>query len=187
MNKIILQKRDEEIISFIKEFHISDVNSIAKLFFNNSTQSASKRLLKLCNNGYLNKWRSSVIEPYLYYVGKRPKNYKHSLMVAQAYSLIKANTQIIKIHKEYQIKYRANTLVADMLIIIKDSKGKVVPIIVECECGTKYYNDKWSNYISGKYYLQKFPIEPIVVVFYKGDRLPKSSISVQLHKLNEIK
>lgn len=174
--------RDYKVIEFIKEFRIASASTIARLYFP-SLATAERRLKKLVDNRKLYRTRDDVISEYVYYT-KKPTNIKHSLMIADIYSKLATNKdiQLIKCKREYEIKFRAKTLKADLMAVIK-SNNKLVPILIEIDL-TKAYKDKYTEYINSKYYQQKFPIVPKLIVI--SNRTPKSSINIIWYKLNQV-
>ena len=183
-NIVVLNDRDKQIINFLQEFKIADTNTIARLFFP-SVQSCSKRLKKLTDARKIYHKRDNILQQYQYYT-KYPTNVKHSLAISKIYSLIVASGyQVLKVKREYTIKYRDKELRCDLLVIIRNKQGKVVPIIFEIEL-SKCYDNKYTLYISKGYYKQLFGEKPIVVVCYK-DRVPKSDIEILAYKLDDLK
>lgn len=174
--------RDYKVIEFIKEFRIASASTIARLYFP-SLATAERRLKKLVDNRKLYRTRDDVISEYVYYT-KKPTNIKHSLMIADIYSKLAINKdiQLIKYKREYEIKFRAKTLKADLMAVIK-SNNKLVPILVEIDL-TKSYKDKYTEYINSKYYQQLFPMVPKIICI--SNRTPKSSINIQWYKLNQV-
>lgn len=174
--------RDYKIIEFIKEFKIVSTTTIARLYFP-SLATAERRLKKLVEHKKLLRTRDNIISEYVYYT-KKPTNIKHSLMIADIYSKLATNKdiQLIKYKREYEIKFRAKTLKTDLMAVIK-SNNKLVPILIEIDL-TKAYKDKYTEYINSKYYQQKFPMIPVIVVI--SNRTPKSSINIIWYKLNQL-
>lgn len=180
-----ITERDIEILSFIKEFKCVNSDIIAQLFFsdaNNKVMLANRRLKKLVEIKKLNRSkRTDILEPYLYYKGSKPSNYKHSLLIAQAYADIKAKYEIVKYKREYEIKYKDTTLRADLMVIAKDNKGKLRAFIIEVQ-NAKQYRDKWSEYINNGYWNVKFGVEPEIIVYSRFNSYT-SSIPIHFIKL----
>lgn len=174
--------RDYKIIEFIKEFKIVSSSTIARLYFP-SLATAERRLKKLVDHKKLLRTRDNIISEYVYYI-KKPTNLKHCILIAEVYSKLATNKdiQVIKYKREYEIKFRAKTLRTDLMAVIK-SNNKLIPILIEIDL-TKSYKDKYTEYINSKYYQQKFPMIPVIVVV--SNRTPKANIPVKWFKLNEI-
>lgn len=177
---IKMTDRDFQIIEFIKEFKAVKASTIARLYFP-SLATAERRLKKLCEIKKLHRNRDTIISEYYYYI-KRPTNIKHSLVMADVYSLIKTRYPIIKYKREYEIKYRNITLRTDLMMVLKIN-NKPIPLLIEVDL-TKAYKDKYSDYISKNYYQQKFGVKPEVIVI--SDRTPKSKIDINWRKLSDL-
>lgn len=183
MTIIKMTDRDMKVINFIKEFKMASTSTIARLFFP-SKATAEKRLRKLVDNRKLFRTRETILDEYVYYI-KRPTNIKHCLMIAEVYSklMTDSNIQVIKCKREYEIKFRAKTLRTDLMAVIRTKDNKLIPILIEIDL-TKAYKDKYTEYITSKYYQQKFPTIPVIVVV--SNRTPKSAIEVSWYKLNQV-
>ena len=174
--------RDYKIIEFIKEFKIVSSSTIARLYFP-SLATAERRLKKLVDHRKLFRTRDNIISEYIYYI-KKPTNLKHCILIADVYSKLATNKniQLIKYKREYEIKFRGKTLRTDLMAVIK-SDNKLIPVLIEIDL-TKSYSNKYDEYINSKYYQQKFPIVPVIVVI--SNRTPKSSINIIWYKLNQL-
>lgn len=182
MTNIKLTQRDLDIIDFLKEFKICSTSTIERLFFP-SQSSCEKRLAKLTDARKIARTRDNILSEYLYYIpNAKPSNIKHSLIIADVYSKIATTEKVLKYKREYEIKHRAEVLRADLMLVIQGEKG-VTPLLVEIDL-TKAYNEKYTQYITSGYYKQLFPIAPQIICI--SNRTPKTSISVQWYKLNEI-
>lgn len=182
MTMLQLTDRDMKVINFIKEFKMASTSTIARLFFP-SKATAEKRLRKLVDNRKLFRTRETILDEYVYYI-KRPTNSKHCILIAEIYSKLATNKdiQLIKYNREYEIKFRTKSLRTDLMAVIK-SNGKLIPILIEIDL-TKAYKDKYTEYINSKYYQQKFPMIPKIIVI--SNRTPKSSINIIWYKLNQV-
>lgn len=179
-----LTQRDQEILNTCKEFKVINVKCISELYFEgkNKLLLAQKRLKKLHEYGELNRSkRNDILEEYHYYLGKKPTNYKHALLILKAYTDIKSKYEILNYKRECEIKYKNVTLRADLVCIIKDSNGKPLPLIIEIQNG-KLYKDKWSEYISNGYWKNKFGVKPEIVVYSKHNSY-QSSIPIHFIKI----
>ena len=180
-----ITERDREILAFISEFKCVNSDIIAQLFFsdaNNKVMLANRRLRKLFEIGKLNRSkRTDILEPYLYYKGSKPSNYKHSLLIAKAYIDISNKYEIVKYKREYEVKYNNKTLRADLMAIAKDDKGKLRAFIIEIQ-NAKQYKNKWSEYISNGYYKAKFGVEPEIIVYSRFSSYT-SSIPIEFIKI----
>ena len=179
-----ITKRDMDIVNTVIEWKCATVHELAKLHFEgkNAELLCQKRMKVLNKLGYLNRSkRKDILEPYLYYKGKKPTNYKHSLLILKAYTDIKNKYEILNYKRECEIRYRNITLRADLVCIIKDSNCKPVPLIVEIQNG-KIYKDKWTEYISRDYWKNKFGVKPEIIVYSKHNSFT-SSVPIQFIKI----
>lgn len=180
-----IQQRDLDIIAFVKEFKVVNSDIIAKLFFSNSNNCitlANRRLKKLVELGKLNRSkRTNILEPYIYYIGSKPSNWKHSLLIAQSYCDICSKYSVIKYKREYEIKYLNKTLRCDLMTIVKDNNN-IKAFIIEIQ-NAKHYKDKWTEYINKGYWRNKFGVLPRIIVYSRYNSY-QSLIPIEFIKLD---
>ena len=185
MTNIKLTQRDYEVLQFIKEYKVADINTIQALFFP-SIPTAEKRMKKLCEARKLNRSREDILHPYVYYKNSKPSNLKHSLALSQIYSILQSEYEVVKERREYQFKYYNKILQPDLLVVIR-RYGKLIPLLIEVDL-SKAYKNKYDSFINNKVYQNFFPIEPIVLVI--SNYTPKSNTNIvwiRLEELNNIK
>lgn len=90
----MLTTRDFDIIEFVNNFKIADTSTISNLFFP-SLDSCRKRLKVIFDNNKLNRVRDNINCEYVYFI-KKPKQYKHSLLVTKFYGYFKDKLNISK-------------------------------------------------------------------------------------------
>ena len=185
---IEMQDRDYEIINFVKEFKVADSKIIAEMFFSgckNSILVANRRLKKLTEAKKINRnVDRKILEGYLYYPRgiSKPTNWKHSLEITRLYVNLVKKYQVVKYKREYEIRYSNGKLLrADLMAVLKIN-GKLIPCLFEIDLKAPY-NKKYDEYIQGKYYLNKFPIEPQVVSVSRFKHV-KSNCNVKLISVN---
>lgn len=181
MTNIKLTQRDYEVLQFIKEYKVADINTIQALFFP-SIPTAEKRLRKLCEAKKLNRSRANILEPYVYYKNSKPTNLKHSLAIARVYSILQSEYEVVKCKREWECKYYSKTLRPDLMLVIR-RYGKLIPLLIEVDL-SKAYKNKYDTFIKSEYYKQYFPVSPIIIVI--SNRTPKSNTNIVWLRLDEI-
>lgn len=115
---MILTNRDKEIIKFIEKYGSITITQCSKIFFKNCKENyyqARKRLKKLSDNKYLNRYRKDMRSETVYYLEKKLSI--HDLKVLDIYSyLIYSGATIKLFNQEYVIpagdkNYRADALI----------------------------------------------------------------------------
>ncbi len=181
-----LTDRDKNIIQFLKQYKCADTHTLAKLFFQNTKSSqilCERRLKRLVDAGHLRRWRADILHPYIFYCNKRPTNIVHSTMISSVYAELMTKYQVVKIEKEYEVRYKASKLRTDVMAILRID-GKLKPLFIELDLSGAMKN-KYDIYINENYYQQKFGVKPTIISISKFK--PKSSIPVKHIPLDEFK
>lgn len=189
MSNIELQKRDIEIINTIKEFKAIRANELASLHFEgkNALLLCQRRLTKLTENKkQLRRWRASILEPYYYYYGSKPKQLVHMAKVAEVYTHLKKHYDILKYSVEKEFKFaNGKSLRADLMVVLKTKNNYIKVVLVEVN-RSHIYSYKWDSFILEGYYKQYMPTEPIVLDVSKFNSYKTNTKSLIHVKENEI-
>lgn len=192
MANIELQARDIEIINTIKEFKAIRANELASLYFEgkNALLLCQRRLTKLTENKkQLRRWRASILEPYYYYWGSKPKQLVHMAKVAEVYAHLKKHYDILKYTVEKEFKFgNGKSLRADLMVILRTEANDIKVLLVEVN-RSHIYSYKWDSFILDGYYKQFMPSEPIILdvskfASYKTNT--KNVIHVRENEINSI-
>lgn len=145
-----ITKRDIEILNFLKEVCVADTSTLSILFFNGSIRRCNQRLKILKDNKKVKCFRESVLSKNIYYIGRKPANWKHKIIFSQLLAELKLKEiEVLK----YRSSFKIGSLIADGLIVINDS-GEVKIYFVEGERTKKldinkyellYYSREWEN------------------------------------------
>lgn len=160
----ILTERDKQILELTEQLKLVDVFVIDTMLFKNTKTNrvAQRRLTNLFEFKRIKRWRMNQISPYVYYLGKRPLNIEHSLLMSYFIAhLDKLGADIKKIKREWLIAegIRIDLFVAYVL------NDKSYISIVEIE-NTKNFQDKYDKleeyYLSNEY-KELFPTMPKII------------------------
>lgn len=178
-------ERDRQILSLMKEFHIMTVKD-ASIYFDGKNKSivASRRLKKIYEaKNNINRYRPDILSEYIYYYNKRRNNWKHDLYRLNVFTALKSNPNIkiikYKLEKEFIIK--GNKVRCDLLVIIKDNKNNIRPIIIEIDLN-KAYKFKYEGLNHQQYFgnnkaiiisVGRFVPKDSNVIFIKVDDIDK--------------
>ena len=160
MKRIILTKRDEEIIKFLSDYKCANTSTIANIFFNGSKRPCNRRLKNLKEHGFIKSSQEFVCLEQIHYINKKPTQIKHSTILTNFIGeLYKNNIEVLKSKVEFKI----DNVRSDLLLVCKVD-GKVKIFFIEV-CNTKKFdlnkyiklkhNNKWKEY---------FPIFPSIIV-----------------------
>ena len=135
MGRVVLQDRDIQIIDFLKQNKCADTDTLSHIFFNSSLRSCQHRLKKLNTNGDIKAFRPDILSKNIYYVSRKPKNYKHALKVTQFIAeLYKQNIEVLKV----KTPFKCGNMIADRLIVCKvNGEAKILWLEVEL---TKFFD-----------------------------------------------
>ena len=156
---IMITARDKKIMSFLKEVSVADTKSVAILFFNNGLRRCQQRLKLLCEHKYIKSFREDVHSQYIYYINRKPKNWRHKIVFSKMLAILELKgVNILK----YKTPLKINDVIADGFIAINiNGINKIYFVEIDI---TKYFDlnkymylyfsDKWKEY---------FPVFPSII------------------------
>lgn len=188
MKRIIITKRDEEIIKFLNDYKCANTSTIANIFFNGSTRPCNRRLKNLREHGFIKSSQEFVCLEQIHYINKKPTQLKHSCIVSNFIGeLYKNNIEILKTKVEFKI----GSVRSDLLLVCKiDGKTKIFFIEV---CNTKNFDlDKYLKLKNSYIWKEYFPVFPSIIVVsdkpYKDNKtLNIINMSLDLNNFLNIK
>lgn len=160
----ILTDRDKKIIELVEQLKVVDVFVVDTMLFKNTKTNrvAQRRLTSLYEFKRLKRWRMNQISPYIYYLGKKPANIEHSLLVSHFIAhLDKLGADIKKIKREWLI---SNGIKIDLFAAYELNNKNYISI-VEVE-NTKSFQAKYEKleqYYLTEGYKELFPTMPKVI------------------------
>lgn len=158
MSKIIITKKDQEIINTVKNLKVMTSTQIERLFFYHK-QNQNRRCKQLVNHKKLKCFRNGFGEEMIYYYKKKPtQQLKSMLIVSQFYvNLIELGNKLGYTVKQFTREYPV--VVSSGFTIRPDAYFIVVKNSIEYEYfleidnthefdGMKYYKAKKLGYIT---------------------------------------
>lgn len=171
MKRIVITDRDKEIIQFLKDFKVATTTTISDLYFNSSIRPCQRRLKFLSEHGYIKSYQENVITEKIHYVGRKPINLKHALILSDFISKLKLNDiEIIK----YKVPFKIENLIADAFIAIKKHNKNYI-YFVEVENTKKFNLSKYEQLYYSRSWKEIFPIFPGIIVI-SDRKVNKNSI-----------
>lgn len=159
---IRITDRDTEMLDFIRTVKVADADSLSKIFFNGSLRSCQKRLLMLNDCGYINRFRDNNWEPYVYYTGKKDKQWRHNVYLSKLTAKLKEDgAEILKIKSSTKIN---NVIVDGIIAVKKDGSIKICMIEIERNYRKETINKYIELYKSGKYADCGFKVFPTLIL-----------------------
>jgi len=154
--KLIGINRSEAVMDLAELFKYITAQHIAKLVYAklkpvSALRKARHRLQVLHEEGKLSRYRESIYQSYVYYVGKRSSHAESCLQVATFYTELVVNSKqwqkVISIDIEKKVNFNDGThMVADAFIKYKITEDKIVNFYVEIENSPHDFNKKIDNY-----------------------------------------
>ena len=188
----ILTDRDKQILELTEQLKVVDVFVIDTMLFKNTKTNrvAQRRLTNLYEFKRIKRWRMNQISPYIYYLGKRPTNIEHSLLMSYFIAYLdNLGADIKKIKREWLITegIRIDLFVAYTL------NDKNYISIVEIE-NSKSFQEKYEKleeyYLSNKY-KELFPTMPKIICVsdkpFKSNILEVIQIDTKFKKINNLR
>lgn len=147
--------RDLKVIDFVSKNPCrSDV--IEKLFYT-SYRVAMRRLQKICDYGYLKRWRDNPNEKYFYYIGKLPKQKEHLNLAAKTILYAKSlGYEVVEFRREVKL----DSIRPDAILGLKrgDKYGVLVVEVERFNNSLKKKLEKYEKIYKDKKYFSKFKI-----------------------------
>lgn len=135
----MITKRDQDILNFLQDFHITTSNQIHSLFYNLvSSRYTRKRLKYLTDEGLIKRTRSTIDNSYAYYIDRKPVQLHHDLIRAELYTAIKKRFDLLEWNNEVPVSH----IRPDALAYINHC-GIVFPIMIEIHLNNKFDFDKY--------------------------------------------
>lgn len=160
----ILTDRDKQILELTEQLKVVDVFVIDTMLFKNTKTNrvAQRRLTNLYEFKRIKRWRMNQISPYIYYLGKRPTNIEHSLLMSYFIAhLDKLGADIKKIKREWLITegIRVDLFVAYIL----NDKNYISIVEIENSKSFQEKYEKLEEYYLNNKYKELFPIMPRII------------------------
>ena len=188
MKRIVLTKRDGEIIKFLKEYKCAKTSTLAQIFFNNSKRVTTRRLKLLRDHNLINSSQEFVCLEQIHYLNKKPKQIKHTIIETNFISkLYEHNIEILKLKKEFKIGF----VRSDLLLVCKINDKSFIFFIEVCN--TKPFDvNKYLKLKDSDLWREYFPIFPYIIVISDrkieyDKRLDIINMNLDLSNFNKIK
>lgn len=191
-NYQIVTKRDTELLELIEKLRVIDLFVADTMIFTNTkgTRVAQRRLTTLVEYKKLKRWRPNQISPYVYYLGRKPSNIDHAILLSRFVAHLKLlDADILKIKRELLI---GEGIRIDLFIAYKLNNKNYISI-VECE-NTKNFNDKYKKleeYYLNNSYKELFPTMPQIICitdksFIENEALNVIKIDTEFKRIGKI-
>lgn len=160
----ILTDRDKKILELVEQLKVVDVFTVDNILFKNTkcNRVCQRRLTNLSEFNRIKRWRPNQISPYIYYLGRKPGNIDHSLLISHFVAYINIlGGEVVKLKREWLIH---EGIRIDLFIGYK-LNGKNYIAIVEAE-NTKNFDKKYEKleeYYLSNSYKELFPTMPKVI------------------------
>ena len=182
MDRIVLTKRDERIIEFLKNVTVADTTSLYKIFFAKTSglRVCQERLLKLVKARYIKRFRSDIFSEYIYYIDKKPSSYLHKIVFSQLIAkMTEQNIEIVK----YKTPLKLHNIIADGFIVYNDNGLKMA--FIEAE-RTKYFDeDKYNKLYYSRDWKKNFNEFPdIWIITDKKVKVKNQRFNINVFKLD---
>ena len=131
---IVMTQRDYDIIQTVDTLRILSATQIERLFYS-SQQAQSSRCKKLVDHKKLKRFRKDNWSPYLYYLGRKPKQVQSILAISEFYTkCITSGLNVLYIEREkpYFLGDGKFTLIPDAVVII-ENKGTEYEFFIEVD------------------------------------------------------
>lgn len=160
----ILTDRDRQILELTEQLKVVDVFVIDTMLFKNTKTNrvAQRRLTNLYEFKRIKRWRMNQISPYIYYLGKRPNNIEHSLLMSYFIAYLdNLGADIKKIKREWLITegIRVDLFVAYTL----NNKNYISIVEIENSKSFQEKYEKLEEYYLSNQFKNLFPTMPSII------------------------
>lgn len=175
-----ITERDIKILEFLKEVNVADTKTIAILFFNGSIRRCNQRLKILKDHKKIRCFRENILSPNIYYIGRKPINWKHKIVFSQLLGVLQLNDITIL---KYRCPFKVGSVIADGFIAI-NVKGINKIYFVEVERTKKLDINKYEQLYHSMEWKFVFPIMPSILVISDKKVLKNTILDIRSCKLN---
>ena len=160
---IKLTERDYKILEFLEEVEVAETRTIQKLFFS-CLRSTQDRLKKLVDHGYLRVYRPDILSQNIYYLKRKPINWKHKIVFSQLLGELSIlGVQVHKYKTPYSFELTDGRVIADGIVVFT-LKGELYIWLVEVERSNKKLDKgKYERLYYSRKLEQLFPFNPTIV------------------------
>lgn len=158
---MVIQERDTRLLNFLDEFKVAKTSTLIELFYP-SYHVATRRLSQLTKNGDVKRERGGWSSEYYYYL-KKPKHFRHSLLLTEFYRELHKIADI----KHFIVEPKFGNIRPDG-IVGYTLNGKNHFAMVEVEISHKGFNSEKYNNFDWQSFL-KYEPELIVISDYRSD------------------
>lgn len=196
---IKLTERDQRIISYLKSVKVANTTTLLILFFSNCNYyTGVQRLSKLVKEKHIKVFSENVMSENIYYIGQKPRNYKHKLLFSSTMAYLKENQCEIL---NYKTPLQVGNLIADGYVEVKYN-NKMYNLFIENEISKKLNIAKYEDLYFSRSYKQYWDIFPIIlcttskpavrskylkVIFIKNDKLASKKLYKKIRQNNDSK
>ena len=102
----ILTDRDKKILELVEQLKVVDVFTVDNILFKNTkcNRVCQRRLTNLAEFNRIKRWRPNQISSYIYYLGRKPGNIDHSLLISHFVAHINIlGGEVVKLKREWLI------------------------------------------------------------------------------------
>ena len=102
----ILTDRDKKILELVEQLKVVDVFTVDNILFKNTkcNRVCQRRLTNLAEFNRIKRWRPNQISSYIYYLGRKPGNIDHSLLISHFVAYINIlGGEVVKLKREWLI------------------------------------------------------------------------------------
>lgn len=188
----ILTDRDKQILELTEQLKVVDVFVIDTMLFKNTRTNrvAQRRLTNLYEFKRIKRWRMNQISPYIYYLGKRPTNIEHSLLMSYFIAYLdNLGADIKKIKREWLITegIRIDLFVAYTL----NDKNYISIVEIENSKSFQEKYEKLEEYFLSNQFKNLFPTMPKIICVsdkpFKSNILEVIQIDTKFKKINNLR
>lgn len=165
---MIITDRDMKIKEFISEMGVVDTKTLSIIFFNSSLRSCQNRMKKLVDINYVKCFRENILSQNIYYINKKPKQWKHKIVCSQLIAyLIQQNVEILKARCPFKI----SNVIVDLLLVARINEELKI-YYVEVERTKQLDIDKYLKLHYSRAYKNYFPFEPSILCITDKRKVP---------------
>lgn len=182
-----LTKRDKQILYFLDEFKVANGLTLEKLFFP-SKQAMQRRMKQLYDLREVKREREHCDQSFIYYI-KKPKKFRHDLILSDYY---REFNNIVKV-KQFKKEYRKIEKIRPDGLTTYFYDGKLRIAFVEVEISHKGVSTVVEKYIdlfhSGRWkgILPAFPILILVTDYNVKEKNTPFEIKVVKTNLSDVR
>lgn len=148
MSKIVITKKDEEIINTVKNLKVIKSSQLQRLFFSHQ-QSQSRRCKQLVNHKKIKCYKEGYGSEMIYYCKRRPTQQVKSMLTVSEFYVnlmeirLQLNFNVVQFTREYSVEVSKDFTIRPDAYFVLEKDGIEFEYFLEVDRAKEFSADKY--------------------------------------------